>query len=457
MSGDEGLIWGRQSGQRLLKSFNPYVHNNVPFFSFILSSRIEQRLLRFLSRTLRFLHPSMKNFSRRFTQLLSLDKFRTHFFLKRKFSLNWQHQLCMNSRPNPDIKMLFTDHSCNPTANGARPPPTNSPLVGSILEVGAFLPIGAHGIVGSSSPGAVAGCYDTCAFLKHPRMPTGMTGMDYQSANSEHLIMKRIRTGQSDEWAQMLVTLAFGRWDPEKGWHINLSRFRIYQLLQCHCRWTYPWCCIFKTYSSDIYLQSNSRTKIALRGHEAPVYLVCPHHKANTQFIFSTAIDGKIKAWLYDYLGSRVNYDAPRHWCTMMAYSPDGTRKCSLGVVQFGTTRNPFLATGDEFQIKFWDMDNTNMLTAVDADNGLPVCSHTVYLYTNVSQVMTMFMPSPLATTFWHSILKKIILLPLGWRILPLRYRISELMRSEPNLRVTKIESQGFHILNFKCTGVFRS
>lgn len=34
-------------------------------------------------------------------------------------------------------------------------------------------------------------------------------------------------------------------------------------------------------------------------GHEAPVYSVCPHHKDNTQFIFSTAIDGKIKAWLY--------------------------------------------------------------------------------------------------------------------------------------------------------------
>ncbi|KAJ0014317.1 hypothetical protein Pint_21685 [Pistacia integerrima] len=58
--------------------------------------------------------------------------------------------------------------------------------------------------------------------------------------------------------------------------------------------------------------------------------------------------------------------------------------------------------------------------------------------------VMTMFMPSPLATTFWHSILKKIILLPLGWRILPLRYRISELMRSEPNLRVTKSNHRAF-------------
>lgn len=53
-----------------------------------------------------------------------------------------------------------------------------------------------------------------------------------------------------------------------------------------------------------------------------------------------------------------------------------GFRKRSLGVVtvvQFDTTRNRFLAAGDEFQIKFWDMDNTNMLAAVDADGGLPV------------------------------------------------------------------------------------
>lgn len=56
-----------------------------------------------------------------------------------------------------------------------------------------------------------------------------------------------------------------------------------------------------------------------------------------------------------------------------------GFRKRSLGVVQFDTTRNRFLAAGDEFQIKFWDMDNINLLTAVDADGGLPVsylCSH---------------------------------------------------------------------------------
>jgi WD40 repeat protein len=50
-----------------------------------------------------------------------------------------------------------------------------------------------------------------------------------------------------------------------------------------------------------------------------------------------------------------------------------GFRKRSSGVVQFDTTRNRFLAAGDEFLIKFWDMDNTNLLTTIDAEGGLPV------------------------------------------------------------------------------------
>ncbi|KAI6692380.1 hypothetical protein NL676_020090 [Syzygium grande] len=148
----------------------------------------------------------------------------------------------------------------------------------------------------------------------------------------------------------------------------------------------------------------NGRRLFNFEGHEAPVYSVCPHHKENIQFIFSTAIDGKIKAWLYDNVGSRVDYDAPGHWCTTMLYSADGTRlfscgtskdgetylvewnesegaikrsykglrKKSVGVAQFDTTRNHFLAVGEDNQIKFWDMDNDNVLTSTDAEGGLP-------------------------------------------------------------------------------------
>lgn len=40
--------------------------------------------------------------------------------------------------------------------------------------------------------------FNAAAFLKHPRTPTNAPGMDYQTADSEHL-MKRMRTGPSDE------------------------------------------------------------------------------------------------------------------------------------------------------------------------------------------------------------------------------------------------------------------
>ncbi|XWS57340.1 hypothetical protein CRYUN_Cryun09bG0165800 [Craigia yunnanensis] len=456
-------------------------------------------------------------------------------------SLNWQHQLCKNPRPNPDIKTLFMDHSCSPTTNGARPPPTNGPLVGPIPKAGAFPPIGAHGPfqpVVSPSSGAIAAWMSSgnpslphaaavaagppgivqpsnaAAFLKHPRTPSGMPGMDYQSADSEHL-MKRIRTGQSDEVSfsgiahipnvysqddlpktvvralnqgsnvmsmgfhpQQQTILLVGTnvgdislWEvgsrerlahkPFKVWDISVASMPLQSALLNdagisvnRCVWAPDGLMLGVAFSRHIvqiyqynptgelrqHLEIDAhvggvndiafahpnkqlcivtcgddkmikvwdtvagRRHFTFEGHEAPVYSVCPHYKENIQFIFSTAIDGKIKAWLYDSMGSRVDYDAPGLWCTTMAYSADGTRlfscgtskegeshlvewnesegsikrtysgfrKRSLGVVQFDTTRNRFLAAGDEYQIKFWDMDNTTMLTAVDADGGLP-------------------------------------------------------------------------------------
>lgn len=51
----------------------------------------------------------------------------------------------------------------------------------------------------------------------------------------------------------------------------------------------------------------------------------------------------------------------------------NGLGKQARGVVQFDTTENRFLAAGDEFQIKYWDMDNVNLLNATDAEGGLVV------------------------------------------------------------------------------------
>ncbi|XP_019257558.1 PREDICTED: protein TPR2-like isoform X2 [Nicotiana attenuata] len=455
-------------------------------------------------------------------------------------SLNWQHQLCKNPRPNPDIKTLFTDHTCA-SSNGTRPPPpVNAPLGGPVPKPGAFPPLGAHSPfqpVVSPSPSAIAGWMSSAnpniphpavapgppglvqapgaaAFLKHPRTTPGGPGMDYQMADSEHL-MKRMRAGQSDDVSfsgsthpphmyslddlpktvvrnlsqgsnvmsmdfhpQQQTVLLVGTnvgdisiWEVGSRERLVHKTFKVWDISACsmpfqtalvkdttisvnRCVWGPDGSILgvaFSKHIIQIYTYSpagelrqhleidahaggvndiafahpnkqlcivtcgddktikvwdavGGRRQYMFEGHEAPVYSVCPHYKENIQFIFSTAIDGKIKAWLYDCMGSRVDYDAPGLWCTTMAYSADGTRlfscgtskegeshlvewnesegaikrtysgfrKRSLGVVQFDTTKNRFLAAGDEFQIKFWDMDNNNMLTSTDGDGGLP-------------------------------------------------------------------------------------
>ncbi len=71
------------------------------------------------------------------------------------YSLNWQHQLCKNPRPNPDIKTLFIDHTCGPP-NGARaPPPANNTLVGGLPKGGAFPPLGTHSVCFHDPPFAL--------------------------------------------------------------------------------------------------------------------------------------------------------------------------------------------------------------------------------------------------------------------------------------------------------------
>ncbi|MDD0148585.1 hypothetical protein PSY31_23130, partial [Shigella flexneri] len=41
-------------------------------------------------------------------------------------------------------------------------------------------------------------------------------------------------------------------------------------------------------------------------------------------------------------------------------------------MVQFDTAQNHILAAGEDNQIKFWDVDNTTMLSSTEADGGLP-------------------------------------------------------------------------------------
>ncbi|KAK8991712.1 hypothetical protein V6N11_062710 [Hibiscus sabdariffa] len=144
-----------------------------------------------------------------------------------------------------------------------------------------------------------------------------------------------------------------------------------------------------------------------LEGHEAPIYSLLPHCKDRIHFIFSTSVDGKIKAWLYDNMGAKVHIDAPGLACTTMAYSADNSRLFSCGtnkngesflvewnesegdakrtyqglcknssaVVQFSPIKDKFLVAADDHVIKIWDMDKVEHLTTIDAGD-LPANPH---------------------------------------------------------------------------------
>ncbi|KDP23430.1 hypothetical protein JCGZ_23263 [Jatropha curcas] len=140
-------------------------------------------------------------------------------------SLNWQHQLCKNPRPNPDIKTLFTDHSCTPPNGPLAPAPVNLP-VAAVAKPSAYTSLGAHGpfppTAAAANAGALAGWManasasssvqaavvaassipvpqNQVSVLKRPRTPPTAPGIvDYQSPDHEQL-MKRLRPAQSIE------------------------------------------------------------------------------------------------------------------------------------------------------------------------------------------------------------------------------------------------------------------
>ncbi|XP_031096828.1 protein TPR3-like [Ipomoea triloba] len=149
---------------------------------------------------------------------------------------------------------------------------------------------------------------------------------------------------------------------------------------------------------------STGTKKYTFEGHESSVCSVCPHQIGNIQFFFSVATDGKIKVWPYFDTIRGVDYPAQGHSLTTMLCSSDGKRLFSCGTdmegvsylrelndnsvtikreyiglggqtteaVKFDTAKNRFLAAGDDFTVKFWDMDDENLFTTTDAGGALP-------------------------------------------------------------------------------------
>nr|VDD10657.1 unnamed protein product [Brassica oleracea] len=66
------------------------------------------------------------------------------FLTMSSLAVDWQHQLCKTPRPDPDIKTLFTDHTCA-VPNGPLAPSSVNPPVTTLTKPTAFPSLGAHG------------------------------------------------------------------------------------------------------------------------------------------------------------------------------------------------------------------------------------------------------------------------------------------------------------------------
>lgn len=92
---------------------------------------------------------------------------------------HWQHQLCKNPRPNPDIKTLFVDHTCG-QPNGARAPSlVTNPLMGPVPNAGPFPPLAAHGPFqpAPALPTSIAGWMANPTPVPHPSASAGPNGL----------------------------------------------------------------------------------------------------------------------------------------------------------------------------------------------------------------------------------------------------------------------------------------
>ncbi|XP_055820274.1 protein TPR3-like isoform X2 [Solanum dulcamara] len=153
-----------------------------------------------------------------------------------------------------------------------------------------------------------------------------------------------------------------------------------------------------------VWNTDNGARQYTFEGHGAPVYSLCAHEKEDIPFLFSTSINGEIKAWVYENSGPRVSYEAPGHCCMRMLYSANGKRlfscgtnkngdsymvewnenegfiernylglgRCSSGVVEFDISSNNYVAAGDSHVIKVWNVNDVQLLTVVDAGGDLP-------------------------------------------------------------------------------------
>ncbi|KAJ3698981.1 hypothetical protein LUZ61_002686 [Rhynchospora tenuis] len=331
--------------------------------------------------------------------------------------LNRQHQRCKNPQTHPEVKTLFADHSCGklgaelllqadsqllrsiPKRKGFCPPsdhepsaPVHTPLAGGVSK-----PQAARGTVGFGNMSPVPNLPHSCPEAKYnPEevTKTVATTLDLGSTPRSmdfHPIQQTLLLGVAYSSHIAQIYTYHGGNDIREHLEIDAHVGCVHDIAFANPEKQLRLITCGGDETIKVWDANTGTRQFILRGHDGP-------------FLYSIGYDGKIKTWLYDNQGSSKDYDVPGWWNTTMAYSADGTRlffcgtskngvrflvewnesegsvkrtyrglsKYSLGFVKFDTSRNRFLAVGDDYLIKFWDMNNDKLLDISDAEGGLP-------------------------------------------------------------------------------------
>ncbi|MCE5165746.1 hypothetical protein HAX54_012000, partial [Datura stramonium] len=361
-------------------------------------------------------------------------------------NLNWQHQLCKSPKPNPDIKTLFVDHSCGPSQpNGARAPsPVTHPLMGAVPKL-------SFSTSGSS-----------CSYAKASEDSTNNSNRTLSTADSEHMLKRSRPFGVTDEGEGLLTEVSrFGILDTFSGFtgvayskhiaHLLLSWWG--QILGNHLEieahsevstiLSFPpykqiWACylwddrLIKCINQEFLAHRcgcrPGLSNIPFEGHMSSLFSMSTSQRNLLLFSSlssSTAIDGKIKAWLYDNMGSRVDYDAPGHSSTTMAYSAERNKA------------SPCLRFNKE-----------GMLLAVStSDNGLKILANTemVLGYLAVNKMLYMYAAAPTVGSFGPPALAASFV----DRVVPMASMVTRLIYTNSGLAILALAANAVHKLEW--------
>ncbi|KAK8544758.1 hypothetical protein V6N13_045837 [Hibiscus sabdariffa] len=268
-------------------------------------------------------------------------------------SLNWQHIQCQYPQPNPDIETLFEDHVCQWPQNHLFMQSADNLLVASSIlhpgqnhnpesSVSDELPIISmnNGILQNIEPISNTGLPKTVARILNDL--SSPMSKDFHPVEQTFLL---VGTNVGD----------IGLWDVNSGvkklsrnfmvWNIGACSTMFKGLLIQNILCNYIPTMIGSDVQqkleidahvggvNDLAFSTPSKQHVVITGGDDKLikamkllFTLLPHCKDDIHFIYSTSVDGKIKAWLYDNMGPRVRIDAPGLACTTMAYSADNRR-----------------------------------------------------------------------------------------------------------------------------------